>query len=49
VESADPGKFHGEYYAPKFGGANDGYGGVRCFNIYLYISPDDTSKVEEIK
>jgi len=49
VASADIGKLHGEYYAPRFGGANDGYGGVRCISIHLYISPDDTSKIEEIK
>ena len=49
VDSADTGKLHSEYYVPKFGGAYNGYGGVHSFNVYLYISPDDQTKIEEIK
>ena len=49
VDSADPGKLHGEYYVPRFGGAFNGFGGVRCIRAYIYVSPDDPGKVEEIK
>jgi prepilin-type N-terminal cleavage/methylation domain-containing protein len=49
VAAADPGTLHSEYYAPKFGNSGDGYGGARCFSVYVYVSPDDPGKVEEIK
>jgi len=49
VESADPGKLHGEYYVPKFGNAANGYGGVHSFSVYIYVSSDDPTKVQEIK
>ena len=49
VDSADTGKLHGEYYVPKFGNSGNGYGGVYSFNVSWYISPDDTTKVEQIK
>ena len=49
VASAEPGTLHSEYYAPKFGNSTDGYGGARCFSVYVYVSPDDPKKVEEIK
>ena len=48
VDSADTGKLHSEYYVPKFGGAYDGYGGVRSFHVCWYISPDAPDKIREL-
>ena len=49
VASADTGTLHGDYFTPKFGNSGNGYGGVHSFNICVYVSPDDPTKIEEIK
>jgi prepilin-type N-terminal cleavage/methylation domain-containing protein len=49
VDSVDTGRLHGEYYVPRFGGSGDGFGGVHCIRAFVYVSPDDSKKVQEIK
>ena len=49
VDSVDTGRLHGEYYVPRFGGSRDGFGGVHCIKAFVYVSPDDPKKVQEIK
>ena len=49
VASVDTGRLHGEYYVPKFSGAYAGFNGVHCIKAFVYVSPDDPKKVQEIK
>ena len=49
VDSVDTGRLHGEYYVPRFGGAYAGFNGVHCIKAFVYVSPDDPKKVQEIK
>jgi len=49
ADSADPGKLHGEYYMPIFGGSRAEYGGAYSFSVHLYVSPDAPAKIEDMK
>ena len=49
VASADPATLKGEYYAPVFGNIYRPYRGVYCFSVHLYVSPDDPTRLEEIR
>ena len=49
VTQVEPEELHKDYYAPTFGPLSNAYGGVHCFKVQTYVSPDNIADIRKLE